>query len=266
MAEAALAADRAHADPAIWIIRRADEAILADAARAGGRGSARPAALGRAVRRQGQYRRGRDADHRRLSRFRHRPDSDAPAVRRLLDAGAVLIGKTNLDQFATGLVGTRSPYGVPRNVFDAALVPGGSSSGSAVRRRGGDRAVRARHRHCRIGPRAGGVRQYRRAEAHDWQCPGAAAWCRPAARSIRSRCLPARWTRRSPCSASSPGLIATDPYARRAPFPHLRRAALSSGRVAMGDVACLCDPDVATAYRDAGAFLNAEPVDIDAVS
>ena len=44
----------------------------------------------------------------------------------------ILIGKTNLDQFATGLVGVRSPYGVPRNPFDAAYIPGGSSSGSAV--------------------------------------------------------------------------------------------------------------------------------------
>ena len=43
-----------------------------------------------------------------------------------------MIGKTNLDQFATGLVGVRSPYGVPRNPFDAEYVPGGSSSGSAV--------------------------------------------------------------------------------------------------------------------------------------
>ena len=51
---------------------------------------------------------------------------------RLLAAGAVLLGKTNLDQFATGLVGTRSPYGVPRNPFDARFIPGGSSSGSAV--------------------------------------------------------------------------------------------------------------------------------------
>ena len=48
------------------------------------------------------------------------------------DAGAILIGKTNLDQFATGLVGVRTPYPVPRNAFDPALVPGGSSSGSAV--------------------------------------------------------------------------------------------------------------------------------------
>ena len=62
--------------------------------------------------------------------FAYVAEQDAPAVRRLLDAGALLIGKTNLDQFATGLVGTRSPYGVPRNVFDPALVPGGSSSGS----------------------------------------------------------------------------------------------------------------------------------------
>ena len=55
-----------------------------------------------------------------------------PAVQRLLDAGAIVIGKTNMDQFAIGLVGTRSPYGTPRNVFDARYIPGGSSSGSAV--------------------------------------------------------------------------------------------------------------------------------------
>jgi allophanate hydrolase len=56
----------------------------------------------------------------------------APVVQRLLDAGAILVGKTNLDQFATGLVGTRSPYGVAGSVFDAARISGGSSSGSAL--------------------------------------------------------------------------------------------------------------------------------------
>ncbi|MBV9190433.1 MAG: allophanate hydrolase, partial [Betaproteobacteria bacterium] len=56
----------------------------------------------------------------------------APAVQKALDAGAVLIGKTNLDQFATGLVGTRSPYGACRNAFDPAYISGGSSSGSAL--------------------------------------------------------------------------------------------------------------------------------------
>ncbi len=57
---------------------------------------------------------------------------DAAAVTRLRAAGALIIGKTNLDQFATGLVGVRSPYGTPRNTFRPDLVPGGSSSGSAV--------------------------------------------------------------------------------------------------------------------------------------
>ena len=58
--------------------------------------------------------------------------STGPAVQRLLDAGAIVIGKTNMDQLAIGLVGVRSPYGAARNAFDAAFVPGGSSAGSGV--------------------------------------------------------------------------------------------------------------------------------------
>ncbi len=64
--------------------------------------------------------------------FAYRPTESAFAVQRLIDAGAIPIGKTNLDQFATGLVGVRTPYAVPKNAFDAAIVPGGSSSGSGV--------------------------------------------------------------------------------------------------------------------------------------
>ena len=64
--------------------------------------------------------------------FAYQPARDATSVARLREAGAIVIGKTNLDQFATGLVGVRSPYGVPRNTLDPALIPGGSSSGSAV--------------------------------------------------------------------------------------------------------------------------------------
>ncbi len=64
--------------------------------------------------------------------FAYKPGKDATVVARLRAAGAIVIGKTNLDQFATGLVGVRSPYGVPRNAIDPALIPGGSSSGSAV--------------------------------------------------------------------------------------------------------------------------------------
>jgi allophanate hydrolase len=59
-------------------------------------------------------------------------EHDAPAVRALLEAGALFVGKTNLDQFATGLVGTRSPYGAVRNAVSPAHISGGSSSGSAV--------------------------------------------------------------------------------------------------------------------------------------
>jgi allophanate hydrolase len=59
-------------------------------------------------------------------------DRSAPVVDVLVAAGAVLVGTTNLDQFATGLVGVRSPYGAPVNPVDPLLVPGGSSSGSAV--------------------------------------------------------------------------------------------------------------------------------------
>lgn len=60
------------------------------------------------------------------------PKSHATVVQRLIDAGAIPIGKTNLDQFATGLNGTRSPYGACRNAYDAEYISGGSSSGSAV--------------------------------------------------------------------------------------------------------------------------------------
>jgi allophanate hydrolase len=64
--------------------------------------------------------------------FAYTPGRSATAVDRLCGAGALLVGKTNLDQFATGLVGTRSPYGTPRNPFHPDYIPGGSSSGSAV--------------------------------------------------------------------------------------------------------------------------------------
>ncbi len=64
--------------------------------------------------------------------YAYEASETAPAVSRLLDAGAVLIGKTNLDQFATGLNGTRTPYTVPRSVYGQGLISGGSSSGSAL--------------------------------------------------------------------------------------------------------------------------------------
>jgi allophanate hydrolase len=64
--------------------------------------------------------------------FAYRPERSATVIERLEAAGAIVVGKTNLDQFATGLVGTRSPYGHPASVFDPNYISGGSSSGSAV--------------------------------------------------------------------------------------------------------------------------------------
>ncbi len=64
--------------------------------------------------------------------FAYRPARSATVVERLVAAGAIPVGKTNLDQFATGLNGTRSPYGIPGNAYNRAWVSGGSSSGSAV--------------------------------------------------------------------------------------------------------------------------------------
>lgn len=64
--------------------------------------------------------------------YAYQPEADAAAVARLKAAGALVVGKTNLDQFATGLNGTRSPHGAPRCVFNKDYVSGGSSSGSAV--------------------------------------------------------------------------------------------------------------------------------------
>ncbi|MSP21069.1 MAG: allophanate hydrolase [Alphaproteobacteria bacterium] len=64
--------------------------------------------------------------------YAYTPSESAPAVQRLIAAGAVPVGKTNMDQFATGLTGTRTPYPIPRNAVAPDFIPGGSSSGSAV--------------------------------------------------------------------------------------------------------------------------------------
>ncbi|MER8401969.1 allophanate hydrolase [Mesorhizobium sp. M1348] len=64
--------------------------------------------------------------------FSYIPTQDSAVVQRLRTAGAIIVGKTNLDQFATGLVGVRSPYGIPRNPIRNDLIPGGSSAGSAT--------------------------------------------------------------------------------------------------------------------------------------
>jgi allophanate hydrolase len=194
--------------------------------------------------------------------FSYIPQAHAPSVQHLLDAGALLIGKTNLDQFATGLVGTRSPYGVPRNVFDPKLVPGGSSSGSGcavaagiVRfalgtdTAGSGRVPAALGNIVGLKPTIGSI---------------SARGMVPACRSVDTISVFARSVDEALCVQR---LLAVydeqDPYARPAPYPHLRRPADSgSVRVAMGDVAGLCDPPIAAAFEQSARFLDATPVDM----
>ena len=123
---------RAHDDPAIFIALRDEAEIRAEARRLAEEGRADRPLYGVPVAVKDNI------DVKGLPTtagcpaFAYRPGADATSVDRLRRAGAIVIGKSNLDQFATGLVGMRSPYGVPRNLFDAKLIPGGSSSGSAV--------------------------------------------------------------------------------------------------------------------------------------
>ena len=122
---------RAHADPAIFITLR-DEAEVAAEARALGKRDMNLPLFGVPVAVKDNIDVAGLPTTAACPAFAYTPSDDATAVAQLRAAGAIVIGKTNLDQFATGLVGLRSPYGVPRNALNPGLVPGGSSSGSAV--------------------------------------------------------------------------------------------------------------------------------------
>jgi allophanate hydrolase len=123
---------RAHADPAVFISLRDEEDALAEA-RALLAGRKRDGALlGVPVAVKDNIDVKGLATTAACPAFAYDPQADATCVARLRDAGAIIIGKTNLDQFATGLEGVRTPYGIPRNPFNTAVIPGGSSSGSAV--------------------------------------------------------------------------------------------------------------------------------------
>lgn len=120
------------ADPAIWISRPPTETLLAEARRLDRLDPADHPLLGIPFAVKDNIDVAGLLTTAACPAFEYMPMRDAEVVRRLRAAGALVIGKTNLDQFATGLVGVRSPYGVPGNSFDPAFVPGGSSSGSAV--------------------------------------------------------------------------------------------------------------------------------------
>ncbi len=234
-AECALAADCEHNDPALWITRLPDEAILtrARALQAEGQNGRRFWGVPFAVK--------DNIDVAGLPTtagcpgYAYTAITTAPAVQRLLDEGALLIGKTNLDQFATGLVGTRSPYGVPRNVLDAAYVPGGSSSGSAC-------AVAAGIAHFALGTDTAGSGRIPAAF-------GNIVGLKPTVGSVSARGVVPACRSVDTISVFAPcvdqalavlrviaGYDVEDPYSRAAPFAHLRRAeGPPAARIATGE-------------------------------
>jgi len=123
---------RDHNDPAVFISLRDEQDALADAHTLSGKDAASLPLLGVPVAVKDNI----DAlglpTTAACPAFSYSPAHDSTAVAKLRAAGAIIIGKTNLDQFATGLVGVRSPYGIPVNPMRSDLIPGGSSSGSAV--------------------------------------------------------------------------------------------------------------------------------------
>ena len=121
-----------HGDPAIWIHRLSRDELLAHAQRVEARGQEALPLYGVPFAIKDNIDLAGAPTTAACAEFAYVPVESAPVVQRLIEAGAIPIGKTNLDQFATGLVGVRSPFGVPRNPYRSDIIPGGSSSGSAV--------------------------------------------------------------------------------------------------------------------------------------
>src|SRR6185295_16645020 len=123
---------REHNDPAIFITLREEKDALAEAKALAAKGDTSLPLYGVPFAVKDNIDVGGMPTTAACPDFAYTAKADAAAVARLRQAGAIAVGKTNLDQFATGLVGVRSPYGIPRNAFDPKLIPGGSSAGSGV--------------------------------------------------------------------------------------------------------------------------------------
>ncbi len=261
-AEAALAADRAAADPAIWISRVPDADILAQARVLETEGPRGRALWGLTVVVKDNIDVSGLPTTAACPGYARTPTTSAPSVQRLLDAGALLLGKTNMDQFATGLVGTRSPYGTPRNRFSPAHVPGGSSSGSGV-------AVAAGIADIALGTDTAGSG---RVPAAFGNIVGlkptvgaiSAGGMVPACRSVDTISMFARTVDAAlAVQRVTHGYDPADPYSRQPPPGYLRRSPLPpSVRVAVADVATLCDPEVTRLYRRAADQFDIETIDL----
>lgn len=123
---------RDHNDPAIFISLRDEQDVIAEAEKLAAKDAANLRLYGIPVAVKDNIDALGFPTTAACPAFSYTPTHNSTAVERLRAAGAIIIGKTNLDQFATGLVGVRSPYGIPKNSIREDLIPGGSSSGSAV--------------------------------------------------------------------------------------------------------------------------------------
>ena len=261
-AKAALAADRAAADPAIWITRVPDDVFLARAEALEQKGPRGRPLWGLTTAVKDNIDVAGMPTTAACPEFSFMPMASAPAVQRLIDAGALVLGKTNLDQFATGLVGVRSPYGVPRNRFNPAHVPGGSSSGSAIAvaagivdfalgtdTAGSGRVPAAFGNIVGLKPTIGAV-----------PSTGMVPACRSIDTiSVFARTVDAALAVQRVIAAHD----ATDPYSRSAPPGYLRRAASSGAvHIAIADVAALCDPQTAALYQRVSGLFTTETIDL----
>jgi allophanate hydrolase len=261
-AAAALAADRPTADPAIWITRVPDADLLARARALEAEGPRGRPLWGLTVAVKDNIDVAGLPTTAACPEYARVPTDAALCVRRLLDAGALLVGKTNLDQFATGLVGVRSPYGTPRNVFSAAHVPGGSSSGSGV-------AVAAGIVDIALGTDTAGSG---RVPAAFGNIVGlkptvgaiSATGTVPACRSLDTISVFARTVDAAlAVQRIIEGYDPADRYSRSGPSGYLRRAALpAAARIAVADIDALCDPEVTRLYRRSTALFATENIDI----
>jgi allophanate hydrolase len=261
-AQAAIDADRAANDPAIWITRFPDADVLAQARALEAEGPRGRPLWGLTAAVKDNIDVAGLPTTAACPEFARTPPISAASVKRLLDAGVLLLGKTNLDQFATGLVGVRSPYGTPRNVFSAAHVPGGSSSGSGV-------AVAAGIVDVALGTDTAGSGRMPAAFGNIVGLKptvGAisAIGMVPACQSLDTISVFARTVDAAlAVQRVVEGYDPADPYSRRAPFGYLRRAALpNAARIAVADIGALCAPEVARLYRRAADLFATETIDL----
>ncbi len=261
-AKAALAADRAVADPAIWIARVPDTEVLAQARRLQEEGPRGRALWGLTAAVKDNIDVAGLPTTAACPGYAYTPDFSAIAVQRLTDAGALVLGKTNMDQFATGLVGVRSPYGVPRNVFDAAYVPGGSSSGSAVAVAAGIADIGLATDTAGSGRIPAGFGNIVGLKPTLGAISGNGVV--PACRSLDTISVFAKTVDAAlSVQRTIAGYDPADPWSRRPPHGYLRRAALSSNfRLAVADAEGLCEPEVTRLYQRAAGLFETETIDL----